>query len=75
MPEAPSPQPIELRILSPGQEPALREWAQRHALNMRFRPLEDFLPGEGTGAIVAIACDAEARRRLARDFAAEFAAP
>lgn len=70
MPDIPSPQPIELRIFSLGQEQALREWASRHALNMQFRPLEDFLPGEGTGAIVAIARDAEARSRLAQDFAA-----
>ncbi|MXP64186.1 hypothetical protein E0493_12615 [Roseomonas sp. M0104] len=45
----------EIRILTPAQERLARAMARQHALDVRFRPLEEFLPGEGTGSIVAIA--------------------
>ena len=54
----------EIRILAPQQEAAARASAAAHALDVQFRPLEDFLPGEGTGAVVATARGAAARAWL-----------
>ncbi|EFH11814.1 hypothetical protein ACFFMP_06520 [Pseudoroseomonas cervicalis] len=59
-----APTPTGLIILPANREGEIRAWAQRHALSLALRPLEEFLPGEGTGSIVAIAGDAEARRML-----------
>ncbi|WP_159999809.1 hypothetical protein [Roseomonas sp. 18066] len=55
----------DLLILPATREGEIRAWALLHALTLQLRPLEDFLPGEGTGAVVAIARDAKARRMLA----------
>jgi hypothetical protein len=57
--------PADLLILPAIRETEIRAWARQHALSLQLRPLEDFLPGEGTGAVVAIARDPEARRMLA----------
>lgn len=55
----------DLIILPAIHEGAVRAWAVLHALALQLRPLEDFLPGEGTGSIVAIARDPRARQMLA----------
>ncbi|MDJ0389767.1 hypothetical protein QMO56_16770 [Roseomonas sp. E05] len=49
------PDATEIRILTPAQETQARLLARQNALDVHFRPLEEFLPGEGTGATVAIA--------------------
>ncbi|MCQ4162705.1 hypothetical protein NON00_22630 [Roseomonas sp. GC11] len=63
-----------LIILPASRERELRDWASRHDVQLAFRPLEDFLPGEGTGSIVAIARDPEAQRMLAQIGDADHAA-
>ncbi|WP_419898592.1 hypothetical protein [Roseomonas sp. USHLN139] len=55
----------DLLILPATRENEIRAWALLHALTLQLQPLEDFLPGEGTGAVVAIARDARTRRMLA----------
>jgi len=59
------PETTEIRILTPAQENQARVMARQNALAIHFRPLEAFLPGEGTGAVVSIAHGAAAAAWLA----------